>query len=332
MGARLWHSLENGAVQCDACAHACRIQPGRSGKCGVRQNQGGRLQSLVENTITGVQLDPLEKKPLFHFLPGAQTLSIGSAGCNFRCKFCQNHHISQIRGSFPGQQVNGASLVQLAIEHDSPALSYTYNEPGVFIELVQDCAELAHAAGLKNILVSNGFMSSTSLDSLAGLIDAANIDLKSFSEAFYRDYCGGSLRPVLENLRKLQKMGCWLEVTTLLIPQVNDSEQEILSIANFIVHELGPDVPWHVTGFHGAWQMAAHPSTSREKLEQAWQLGREAGLHHVYTGNIASSAGQDTICPECGETVIRRSGYRIRDFSHQGQCPGCGRQISGVWA
>ncbi len=333
MAAMLWEACADNSVKCQVCAHSCHIKDGKSGVCGVRVNHNGEMVTLVNDVVTAVQIDPVEKKPLYHFLPASKTFSIGSAGCNFRCLFCQNSNIAHVtpRSAVQGRRLSVETLVRLAQENHPPRIAFTYNEPTVFFEQVYAGAGLAKASGLKTILVSNGFMSHEYLQSLSKRIDAANIDLKGFTEAFYHKYCGGRLKPVLDNLVAIKKMGWWLEVTTLVIPGVNDSQEEIAGVARFIHDELGPETPWHISAFHGAAQMAAHPSTSLATLENAWRTGRETGLENVYIGNVASSVGSNTNCPDCGAMIVERRGYRTRKLAKNGICPSCHRQIAGVW-
>lgn len=333
MIAQLWESKPNREIRCQLCQHGCLIKDGGSGICGVRANYKGDMITLVGDIVTSVNMDPVEKKPLYHFLPGTRTFSIGSAGCNFHCRFCQNDSIAHVtpKSAVNGRRLHPETLVRLAEENHAPSISYTYNEPTVFFEQVYACAGMAKAKGMKNILVSNGFMSSEALQALSRRIDAANIDLKGFTEDFYRRYCGGKLQPVLENLKIIKKMGWWLEVTTLLIPGVNDSPEEIAGIAGFIQNELGSDTPWHISAFHGAAQMINHPSTPLATLEKAWHTGRDAGLHHVYIGNVNTNTGTSTHCPTCGNILIERHGYRTKKLFKKGVCPNCQTPVAGIW-
>lgn len=333
MRAMLWEAEEDNSINCHLCAHACKLKPGKQGLCGVRVNHRGRLVSLAADIVTAVHMDPVEKKPLYHFLPGTKTFSVGSAGCNFRCIFCQNSEIAHVNqnSEVSGRKLTAETLVNLALENRAPSIAFTYNEPTVFFEQTYAAAGIAQANGLKTILVSNGFMSPAYLQSMSKRIDAANIDLKSFSDDFYRKFCRGRLQPVLDNLKAIKDMGWWLEVTTLLIPGVNDSQEEMAQIAGFIRYELGEDVPWHISAFHGAAQMQNHPSTPMFKLEEAWNIGQAAGLNHVYIGNVRSNLGANTICPDCGATIIERNGYRTRKKTRDGACPSCQKQIAGVW-
>ena len=333
MPTMLWDSPTGSDVVCHLCAHSCRLKKGDTGRCGVRANKGGQMVSMVTDVVSSAQMDPVEKKPLYHFLPGSKTFSIGSVGCNFHCKFCQNHRISRVSGSgvMPGKRVTPEGLLQVATKNKARSLAFTYNEPTTFFELVYATAGLAKLEELPVILVTNGFMSGECLTGLHNRVHAANVDLKSFSDAFYRNYCGGRLKPVLDNLKAVKGMGWWLEVTTLVIPKVNDSENELRDCAKFIHDELGPDTPWHLSAFHGAFEMIDHPATSLSQLETAWRIGKEAGLHHVYIGNVASAMGGNTFCPGCGALVIERQGWQTKIHGRGGVCPKCGIVVAGVW-
>ena len=332
MRAMLWTPGADGTVTCDLCAHACHLREGAHGRCGVRVNVRGELITLVGDVVSAVQLDPVEKKPLYHFLPGSKTFSVGSAGCNFHCRFCQNYQIAHVRphSTISGRRTTPDTLARLAAQQ-APSIAFTYNEPTVFFEQVYETAGLAQARGLKVILVSNGFMSGDFLQTLNRRVQAANIDLKGFTEDFYHKFCGGRLQPVLDNLKIIRKLGWWLEVTTLVIPGCNDSPAEMRDMARFIRDELGPDTPWHLSAFHGAAMMAAHPSTPPFQLEDTWRMAREEGLHHVYIGNVQTPLGATTFCPSCGAAVIERRGYRTRPVKTPGACPACGTAIPGVW-
>lgn len=334
MRAMLWEKEADGRVQCQLCAHLCHLKEGAHGRCGVRVNHRGELVSLVGDVVTSVQIDPIEKKPLYHFLPGSKIFSVGSAGCNFRCRFCQNHQIAHVnpQSSIPGRRLAPETLVRSAEQHKAPSIAFTYNEPTVFFEQIYEAAGLAQVRGMKCVLVSNGFMSEDFLLTMKKRIHAANIDLKGFSEDFYRKFCAGSLAPVLDNLRLIRKLGWWLELTTLIIPGVNDSADELRGIAAFIRDELGADTPWHLTGFHGAAQMASHPSTPVFQLEQAWEMARNEGLKHVYLGNVQSTLGGNTFCPQCSAVLIERRGYQTRVRANPAHCPKCGASVPGVWS
>ncbi|MBB5144733.1 AmmeMemoRadiSam system radical SAM enzyme [Desulfovibrio intestinalis] len=339
MQALLWHALDGvhkGSVQCRLCAQGCRLKKGDKGLCGVRANMNGNLVTLVGDVVTAINLDPVEKKPLYHFLPGTKTFSIGSAGCNFTCKFCQNSNIAHIppSGIVPGKRAAPEDLVVLAQAKRARSMAFTYNEPTVFFELAYETAGLATPRGIRCLLVTNGYMSEDCLLALSRRVCAANVDLKSFRDSFYRQYCGARLQPVLDNLKAMRKLGWWLEVTTLVIPGVNDSAAELKEAAAFIHHELGAHTPWHLSAFHGAHQMADHPSTPLSKLEEAWSIGRQEGLHFVYIGNALSAMGSNTFCPQCGIMVIERQGYSINMHMQAGApgvCPSCHTTLPGVW-
>ncbi|GAB7022296.1 AmmeMemoRadiSam system radical SAM enzyme [Salidesulfovibrio brasiliensis] len=332
--ARLWKPLEDGRVHCRVCSHFCVIESGNRGLCGVRLNRDGTLYTLVYDRVASLGLDPVEKKPLYHYKPGTSTLSFATQGCNFSCTFCQNASLSQPprEGADPmGDPVTPEALVQAAKREGAQSISYTYSEPTIFFELMQDTARLAHQEGLGNIMVSNGFQSPECLKELDGLIDAANIDLKAFSENFYRDIVGAKLKPVLRNLKTIKKMGWWLEVTTLLIPGKNDDPDELRELAKFIANELGTDTPWHLSRFHPQHRMRDVAMTSVSSLETAVRFGREAGLEYIYIGNVPGHDYTKTHCPACGELVLDRAGFGL-SFSAlaNGCCAACGRKISGV--
>lgn len=331
----LWRPQKNSQIQCLACSHFCLIDPGEGGLCGVRENRDGKMHSLVRNKVAALNVDPIEKKPLFHFLPGTLTLSLGTMGCNLSCSFCQNYSLSQTprqKKAIEGEDITAEQIIRLAGEYFAASISYTYSEPTVFIELVMDTARPAREKGLKNIIVSNGFQSPDCLKEMNGHIDAANIDLKAFTEKFYQEYCGAKLKPVLKNLVKIREMGWWLEVTTLIIPGLNDSSEELNKMAEFIFTELGPDTPWHISRFHPTFKMTNIHSTPVETLEKAWSIGRDQGLKFVYTGNVPGHEAENTFCTACGKQVVTRMGFEIKS-SHVNDmfCSFCGEKIPGVW-
>ena len=332
--AQLWKSLPDGRVSCRLCSHFCRIADGDRGLCGVRVNQGGALFTLAYERVAAAHLDPVEKKPLYHFQPGSLTFSYGTMGCNLSCAFCQNYSLSQPpRQGRPvtGEPTTPAALVAAAKRTGAASIAATYSEPTVFFELMRDTAELAHAAGLKSIMVSNGFQSTKCLEALDGHIDAANIDLKAMNPDFYERVCGASLRPVLRNLAHMRKLGWWLEVTTLLIPGANDADAELKELAGFLVRELGPDTPWHISRFHPDFNMRGTPPTPLSRLERAFAIGREAGLHYVYVGNVAGDGHNGTTCPACGAVVLLRVGMGLEEArTRAGHCASCGAPIAGV--
>ncbi|MFH1386323.1 MAG: AmmeMemoRadiSam system radical SAM enzyme [bacterium] len=287
-------------VQCLLCPHNCLIADGKRGICGVRENQKGVLYSLVYGKVISAAIDPIEKKPLNHFLPGTRSYSIATVGCNFRCDFCQNFGISKAtkgrkddetrgrwdEGGIGGIETTPEEIVKAAIDNDCQSISYTYTEPTIFFEFAYDCAKLANAKGLKNIFVTNGYSNPEPTKMIAPYLDAANIDLKSFSDDYYKKYCGGRLQPVLDTIKLMRNLKIWIELTTLIIPGLNDSNEELTEIASFIKNDLGDDVPWHVSAFYPTYKMLDRPATPRETVIKAKEIGLEAGLKYVYTGNI----------------------------------------------
>ena len=332
--AALWEEWRGGPrVHCFLCAHHCRIDPGALGLCGVRENRDGVLYTLVYGCPVSTAVDPIEKKPLFHFLPGSLSLSLATVGCNFTCRFCQNADISQMprdQGRIVGRSLSPEQVVTAAREAGCASVSYTYTEPTIFYEYARDSARLATAAGLKNVFVTNGYMTAETLADIDGHLHAANVDLKSFSDDFYRTIVGARLKPVLDSIRRLWAMGVWVEVTTLLIPGRNDSDDELRSLASFLT-SISPDIPWHVSRFHPTYRLLDVPATSLASVERALRIGREQGLFYVYGGNVPGHSSESTTCPDCGAEVIERRGFRMRaDVVSDGRCPDCGRGIAGV--
>ena len=332
--AMLWRPLSGGSVQCRLCSHFCLVRDGERGRCGVRENRGGALYTLVDEQVAALNMDPVEKKPLYHFHPGSRTLSFGTMGCNMACAWCQNASLSQPprRGApIEGHRLRPEQIVAMALEHGAESISYTYSEPTIFFELMRETADLAVRQGLKNILVSNGFMSPECLDALGPLIHAANIDLKGFTEDTYRDYCDARLAPILDNLRHIRRFGWWLEVTSLLIPELNDSDAEITKMAEFIAAELGPDTPWHLSRFHPDHRLTDRGPTPTQTLTRARDIGREQGLRFVYIGNAQIAGCGDTCCPKCGEVLLSRHGFHADGAAvKDGTCSGCGEPVPGV--
>ena len=321
-----------GVVQCQLCRQFCRLAPGAWGWCGVRANEGGVLYTMVDDQVAALNLDPVEKKPLYHFLPGSLTYSLGTQGCNMHCRFCQNHDLAHgIKQDHVvrGRRVNPAALVEGAKSAGAASISYTYSEPTIFFELMLPTAKLAADQGLKNIMVSNGYQSRQCLKALADVIHGVNFDLKAFSNSFYERLCGARLSPVLDTLREAVRMGWWVEITTLLIPGENDSPDELRQLAGFIAHDLGKHVPWHISRYHPAYQLK-NPPTPQETLEMAAHIGKEAGLEYVYVGNIHSPQWSDTRCPACGAVIIARQGYHIQMLGQGLVCPQCGVKAAGV--
>jgi len=333
--ARLWEKNQDNSVRCNLCRFRCHIADGKRGICGVRENRSGTLFSLVYGRSVASNIDPIEKKPLFHLLPGSLSYSVATVGCNFRCRHCQNYQIAQWsreNDSIPGENLSPEEIVKAAIKSGCDSISYTYTEPTIFFEYAYDTAVLARAAGLKNIFVTNGYISPEALEGIAPYLDAANIDLKGYSEQFYQDVTGASLQGVLETLKDYKRLGIWVEVTTLIIPNHNDDEEQLQNIANFIAGELDVSTPWHVTAFYPTYKMVDEPPTPVETLERARRIGLEAGLHYVYTGNIPGADGESSLCPECGEVVIGRHGFRLTENRlKDGACGYCKKPLAGIW-
>ncbi len=331
--AMLYRQLDEDRVHCFLCSQHCRIEPGGIGKCGVRQNRDGKLWSLVYGKPIARHVDPIEKKPLFHFLPGSTSYSIATVGCNFQCVFCQNADISQsprISGAIYGRSAMAREVAEQARKEGCASISYTYTEPTVFMEYALDVAGLAKERGLENVFVTNGYMSKEALDAAAPLLGAANVDLKSFNDAFYREKCGARLKPVLMTLERMKKKSIWLEVTTLIIPGLNDTEAELKQIAQFLAG-LGAETPWHVSRFYPAYHMMDARPTPVEAIRRARQIGLEAGLRYVYTGNVPGDDGENTYCHCCGALLIGRIGYSIKKHNlKSGVCAKCGTAPAGV--
>lgn len=331
--AYLYKKLKDSKVQCQNCAHYCVIGNGQRGICGVRENQNGKLYALNYGKAIACNIDPIEKKPFFHFLPGTYSLSIATVGCNFACKNCQNWDISQ--ASKPAKPILGDNLsseeiVKIALKEKLPSISYTYTEPAIFSEYALDTMKIAKKQGIKNNWVSNGFWSKELFDLISPYLDAANVDLKSFEDEFYIKYCSGRLQPALDTLKRLKKKKIWVEVTTLIIPTLNDKEENFKKIAQFIKEELDSKTPWHVTQFSGAisWQLKHLPDTPIDTLKKAREIGLKTGLKYVYTGNIPGIAGEDTFCPKCQAKMINRTGYVIQRYDKNGKCSKCNENLN----
>jgi len=339
--ALLYEKLDEGRVRCNLCAHRCVIAPGRKGVCLVRENREGVLYTLVYGLPLSQAVDPIEKKPLFHFYPGSTAFSIATVGCNFRCTFCQNWDISQMpreRGQIVGHRATPEEVVRAAARYGSRSIAYTYTEPTIFFEYSYDIARLAHAQGIASVYVTNGYMTREMLEMFQGVtadhepwLDAANVDLKAFRDETYKKVCGARLRPVLDALKAMKELGIWVEVTTLVVPGMNDSEAELDDIARFIAEELGVETPWHVSRFHPDYKMRDRGPTPLSTLRRAYELGREAGLRYVYVGNMPGAHLEDTLCPGCGRIVIGRWGFQVTErHTRNGKCTYCGTAIDGV--
>lgn len=330
--------LSSGKILCEACAHACKLEEGEYGICGVRKVEEGELKLLVYSLAAAVNIDPVEKKPMFHFLPDTKAFSFGTIGCNFSCKFCQNFTISQYpkehSHKIVGEDLPPQKIVELAILNGCDSIAYTYNEPVVFFEYTYDTAKLAHEKGLKNIYVTSGYETRAAIDRLSPYVEGMNIDIKSFSDDFYKEVCGARLKPVLEAVKYAHEKGIWVEITTLLIPGKNDSDDEIRSIAKFIAR-LDPSIPWHLSAFHPMYKMRDVSSTPISTLLRAYEIAKKEGLKYVYIGNVDSEDYESTYCPSCKKKVIQRSGnigqFVTNNLDKDGKCPHCGYLLEGVW-
>ncbi|MFA6130451.1 MAG: AmmeMemoRadiSam system radical SAM enzyme [Candidatus Omnitrophota bacterium] len=340
--ALLYTRLESEKVHCRLCAHSCIIQEGKFGFCGVRQNIKGVLYTLNYGKLVAANVDPVEKKPLYHFLPGTLAFSVASLGCNFRCGFCQNWQISQfnprtlsLTGAAPdkrsmGEDFSAKQIVSLAKQNNCKSIAYTYTEPTIYFELALETAKLAKEEGLYNIFVSNGYMSSEAVDLLKPYLDAANIDLKFFKDSSYQRICSAHLKPVLDSILRLRDAGIWVEITTLVIPGENDSPEELSGIAGFIAG-ANRDIPWHLSRFHADYKFDSYQDTPEYTLKLACDLGKKAGLRYVYAGNV-TSWGQDTLCPACKKLLIKREGFSISEMNIvENKCIFCRTDLAGVF-
>jgi pyruvate formate lyase activating enzyme len=331
--ALLYEKLPEQRVKCNLCNHRCLIGEGKKGICAVRENRGGTLYTLVYRRLISRNVDPVEKKPMFHFAPGSRSFSIATVGCNFRCDFCQNYEISQMpreENQITGQDVAPEEIVAMARKTGCKTIAYTYTEPTIYFEYAYDIALRASKAGLKNIFVTNGYMSEEALRTFHPHLHGANVDLKAFRDQFYRERCGGRLEGVLHSLRVMKELGVWVEVTTLIIPGLNDSEEELRDLAGFIA-SLGKEIPWHISRFHPMYRMLDRSPTSVKILERARKMGMDAGLRYVYTGNVPGDPGEDTFCPDCGQRLVDRLGFQILNYQiRDKKCSRCGTEIDGV--
>lgn len=330
----LWKKCGDSSVRCELCSHACMIVEGNRGFCQVRENMGGELFTRAYGKVIAANCDPIEKKPLYHFLPGTLSYSIATAGCNFTCSFCQNWRISQFArdedSDLYGQDLTPSEIVSAAVERSCSTISYTYTEPTIFFEYAFQTAQIASRNGLGNVFVTNGYMTDKAIEMIAPFLDAVNVDLKFFSEITYKELCGASLRPVLKAIRKLHKMGIWMEITTLVIPGRNDSDEELSDIASFIA-DIDKDIPWHISGYHPDFQYRESPATPLASIERALAVAERAGIRYVYPGNVYLKA--DTECPGCGEVMVKKEGRRaeITNMFKNGKCIKCATFIAGRW-
>jgi len=331
--ALLYEKLKNKKVRCNLCPHHCVIEEAKRGICGVKENKEGTLYSLVYGRAVASGVDPIEKKPFFHFFPGSYAFSIATVGCNFSCLFCQNADISQFpkeKKEIIGEFLPPEEIVSYAKRNKCKSISYTYTEPTIFFEYAYETAKIAHQQGIKNNFVTNGFISKEAIKLISPYLDAANVDLKSFGDDFYKKFCGARLQPVLDSLKLMKELGIWVEVTTLIIPTLNDSAEELKSIAEFILG-LGQETPWHISRFYPHYKMADLPPTPVETLHKAREIGKKVGLNYVYSGNVPGDEGENTFCPHCGKKVISRYGFQtLKNYIKEGNCPYCGTKIAGV--
>lgn len=324
-------------VLCKACSQRCVLSLGEYGKCGVRKNENGQLYLMVYGLAAAYNIDPIEKKPLFHFLPGSRILSVGTVGCNFSCKFCQNYEISQYpkEHNFEvfGTKLLPHTIVNIAKTQGIPSIAFTYNEPVVVFEYAYDTFKLAKDYGIKTVFVSSGYETKEAVDTIAPYLDASNIDLKAFTDRFYREICGARLKPVLDAIEYHYKKCIWIEITTLIIPGENDSKEELREIARFIA-SIDKNIPWHISRFYPMYKMLDKPPTPVSKLQEAYEIGKEEGLRYVYVGNVLDQDRESTYCPNCGFKVIERSGYVgeiVKSYLIEGRCPKCNTTIAGQW-
>jgi len=327
----MWYKkLSDERVRCDLCNHRCVINNGKRGICGVRENKEGTLFSLVYGKVIASHVDPIEKKPLFHFYPGSNSFSIATVGCNFKCTHCQNSEISQMpidNNRIMGQDILPEKIVELALMGNCQSISYTYTEPTVFMEYALDVAKIAKDKGLKNVYVTNGYMTEEVLNEVYPYMDAVNVDLKGFTEEHYQNVCGARLKPVMDTIRLMKQLGIWVELTTLIIPTINDSEDDLRRLATFIF-SIGREIPWHVSRFHPTYKMNNLPPTPVRSVIKARQIGLEIGLRYVYTGNIQGDDGENTYCYNCGKVLIERRGYNIGQVHvNDSKCSFCGADV-----
>ncbi len=325
-----YYKKEKDKIICLLCRNYCQLKEGQVGICGINKNENGEHKNLVYGHPVALNVDPVEKKPLYHFLPGTKVLSFGTIGCNFKCPFCQNWDISQEQKINKNIEVSPEQMVALAFEQGAKSIAYTYNEPTTFYPYAKDIGVIAKAKGLKNIFVSNGYESPEIIEDMASWVDAANIDLKSWKDEYYKKSLKGGLEEVKDTLRRMVAKGIWVEVTTLLIEGENDSNEDLQGMASFIANDLGKDVPWHLSAFHPSYKMMDTQSTRLETLQRAEKIGRDAGLNYIYLGNVPVKS--DTYCPNCSELLVDRTGYKI-DLNklQNGYCPKCNQEIKGVW-
>ncbi len=318
-------------ITCLLCRHYCKLKDEQAGICGVNKNIDGELKTLVYGHPIALNIDPVEKKPLYHVLPGTQALSFGTVGCNFQCPFCQNWDISQERNIDKSIKIDPEQMVNLALEHNCKSIAYTYNEPTIFYPYAKDIGVIGKEKGVKNLFISNGFETPKVIRDMANWLDAANIDLKSWDSNYYKKILKGGLESVKENIQMMIEEGIWIEITTLLIEGENNSDKDIEEMAKFISEKLGQFIPWHLSAFHADYKMKDHKNTSLQTLQKAYKIAKKAGLHYVYLGNV--STDKDTLCPNCGNLLVDRRGFSlIKNRIENGHCPKCNKKIEGIWS
>ena len=331
--AMLYEKIEDKKVRCGLCNHRCIILPSKRGICGVRENQEGTLYTLVYERLVSANIDPIEKKPFFNFYPGTRSYSISTVGCNFRCLHCQNYEISQMpkdgKGMITGDAVKAEEIVEAAEKAGCKSIAYTYTEPTIFFEYAYDTARLANKKGIKNVFVTNGYMTKEALTLIKPYLDGANVDLKFFNEKMHQKICGAKVSHVLDTIKLMREYNIWVEVTTLIIPTLNDSDDELKQIAEF-VYSVGPEIPWHISAFYPTYKLKDKPRTPAATLKKARKIGFDAGLRYVYTGNIPGDEGEDTLCYNCKTMLIDRHGYEILKYDiKDNRCPKCNTIVDG---
>lgn len=331
--AHFYQKLPNKKVKCKLCPRECTVGDRERGYCGVRENRNGTYYTLVHSRVCAAHVDPVEKKPLFHYLPGSLAFSLATAGCNVNCKFCQNWDISQARPEqVPAEYLPPKRVTELARQWQCPTIAYTYSEPVVFSEFLVDTADAGHAAGIRSVVVSNGYIQDEALRAAYGKMDAVKIDLKAFSNSYYEKVVTGELKPVLDTLVTLRKMGKWTEIVYLVIPTLNDSDSELRGLAHWVKENLGTDVPLHFTQFHPDYLLKNLPITPVPTLERARDMALAEGLHFVYIGNVPGHPAENTYCPHCQHTLVERTGFEVRQMLiRKGACPYCKQSIPGIW-
>jgi pyruvate formate lyase activating enzyme len=331
--AMYYKQLPDIRVECELCPRACQVADLERGYCGVRENRNGKYYTLVHSRVCSLNADPIEKKPLFHYLPGTRAYSIATAGCNIECKFCQNWQISQFRPEqIDNIKLTPEEVIRFAKEKSCDTIAYTYSEPVVFYEYMYDTARVGKREGIGSVMISNGYIKKEPLVELCKELSAVKIDFKAFTEKFYKETCSGELKPVLETLVTLKEIGIWFEIVMLVIPTLNDSDKELKGMCSWIYENLGADVPVHFSRFHSTYKIKNLPPTPTKTLEKARNIAMESGLNFAYTGNVPGHPGESTYCPDCKEVLIKRVGYTILQYSLNGnKCGNCKHPIPGIW-